>query len=190
MDGSPNSAKKILKKLPPQQQDEEKKEEEVVDSNDESLFGSRSSSDDDDEVFGQESSHVRHAKVMEKVQAQDFTSLPLIGTLGDKPFTQVEAPSRRGKDVASLQRRGVTQPSSESTKKIHVFNPPTLKGGESEEDDASSDDGSVYSEGDSKKKKKPTGSSKKSGGLLGGLLSKVGSEDKAQSKLYRKYKED
>jgi len=165
MDGSPNSAKTILKKLP-QDGDEKKEEEEIVESDDESLFGSSSSSDnDEDEVFGQESSHVQH-EVMGKLQGVD---LPLKS--GDDKATTKEAPSRRGKDVASLQRRGVTQPSSEATKKIPIFNPPTLKGGESEDDDASSDDGS--------------GSSKKSGGLLGGLLSKVGSKDKAQNKLYR-----
>jgi len=181
MDGSPTVTKAILKKLP--QDGDEKKEEEEVDSNDESLFGSSSSSsDDEDEVFGQESSHVQHAKIMDKVQA---VALPL-KSADEKATTTKEAPSRRGKDVASLQRRGVTKPSSEVKKqKIHIFNPPTLKGDKSEDEDASSDDGSVYSEGDSKKKKKPTGSSKKSGGLLGGLLSKVGSKDKAQSKLYR-----
>jgi len=174
MDGSPNSTKKILKKLPPQQQDEEKKQEEIVESDDESLFGSSSSLD---EVFGQESTHYQHdAKVMDKRKLH-VKDLPLTG-----------ATPSRGKEVASLQRRGVTQPSSEVKKqKIPIFNPPTLKGGEAEDDNASSDDGSVYSEGDSKKKKKkkkPT-SNQKSGGLLGGLLSKVESKDKAQSKLYR-----
>ena len=154
MDGSPNLTKKVIIQLPPQR-DEEKKDEEIVESDDESLFGNSSSSDDEDEVFGQESSHV-HAKIMEKVQAQDV-ALPLAG-----------APSRRGKDVASLQRRGVTQPSSEAKKqKIQVFNPPTLKGGESEDDDASSD------------------SKKSGGGLLDGLLSKVESKDTAKNKLYR-----